>query len=196
MADEERGDLLHELVRGRLPPDQAAQLNSAIEADPQLKAEHRLVEKLNETGEAAGQFPGELGWARLSRTIDREGRQGLWDRRVRVWQAAACLVVAVGTWQFAVAPQLTPSADQPARFQTATGPVSTADAAVTARVIFAPAATAEAIATLLRETDASIVDGPNALGFFTIGFESDEARDAALSQFATAPNVIELTDPQ
>ncbi|MEM8626987.1 MAG: hypothetical protein AAGF32_03510, partial [Pseudomonadota bacterium] len=131
MADGERSDPLQDLIRGRLPADEAAQLEDALQTDAELAAEHRLVAALNAAEHNSSQFPGELGWARLSRTIDREARPRLWRRDVRAWQAAACVLVAVGTWQLAVAPWLATGPETPARFQTATGPTATVDAVAT-----------------------------------------------------------------
>ena len=194
MGDEERSEALQDLIRGRLPTDQAAQLEDALQSNAQLAAEHRLVSALNIAEHHSGQFPGELGWARLSRAIAQDGQHSLWRRDVRTWQAAACVLVAVGTWQLAVAPWLASDANDPARFQTATGPANTLDAAATVRIGFAATATAEAIAALLRETNANIVDGPSALGLFTVAFDSDDQRTAALSRFAAEPSVIEVAD--
>lgn len=194
MADKDDSAALHDLLHGRLSETEAARLNEAIRSDPALKAEYRLVAALNETDTAPHPFPGEFGWARLSKAIDSEApKRRVWHRSVSVWQAAACLVVAIFAWQVAIAPQLIEQSGDVPRYVTVTGQTG-ADAPSTARIAFVPEASEEAIRQLLRDADATIVNGPTALGFYTLGFQSDEDRDAGLERLGAEPAVVQFVD--
>ena len=208
MADREDDDPLQAFVRGRLPDAEAERLGSDLAWDPHLAAEHRLVEALNHVDPAPHPFPGAFGWARLSRAIDeerpaQERPKALWRRQVPVWQAAACILVVV--LALPVGSQWLTNTPDSARFVPATGPTTAQpgasetpvqQASATVRIVFAPTATAQAISDALQATDATIVDGPSAIGFFTLAFATDDALAAALPQFADMPAVIELIDPQ
>ncbi len=181
-------DALQDLVRGRLSPEEAARLEAEIAGDPQMEADYRLVDALNRTDTASHAFPGELGWARLSRAIDREKPRALWRRDVPLWQVAAILAIALFGWQFAVAPHLGGGA--PERYVTATE--GAARAGPTLRVAFTPTGTEGSIRSLLREAGARIVDGPTAIGIYTLAFENGGQRDAAATRFAASPSLIEI----
>lgn len=196
MAQTDESAALQDLVRGRLSQEEATRLNRAINADPALEAEHRLVAALNETDLASHAFPGEFGWARLSRAIDRKPARRPWGQTVTLWQAAACIAVAVLVWQFTVAPRLLGDPAGPARYETATGTGGPVEAGATIRVAFAPAATEGVITTLLREAGARIVDGPSAIGLYTLAFDDDEARAAGLERLAVSPSVVTPVDAE
>ncbi|MBJ3775470.1 hypothetical protein [Acuticoccus mangrovi] len=192
-------DPLQDLHRGRLTQDEAERLTRAIESDPRLEAEYRLVAALGETDGAHSAFPGELGWARLQQALARETPQrsgvNVWQRSVSVWQAAACLLLAVAGWQLAVAPYLAGRGVAPG-YVTATGETGPAPHGPALRVAFVPEASEAAIRTLLRESGATIVDGPTAVGLYTLAFEDEEARKAALDRLVGNPTVIDFVEAQ
>lgn len=192
MAQNDRSAELQDLVRGRLSPEEAARLSAAVDADPDLKAEHRLLQELNKLDTAEHAFPGEFGWARLSREIDRKPSRNVLRASVPAWQAAAAIAIAVVSWQFVVSPQLAGDGAGPDRYVTATGPGEAVAPGVTARIAFVPTATEAAISTLLREVDARIVDGPSAVGLYTVAFDGEEARSAAVERFGETQTVVDV----
>lgn len=194
MANTGDRDALHELVRGRLSEEEAAALTARIAADRQLAAEHRLVAALGEGGDEHP-FPGELGWARLSRAIGREARPPLWRRPVPLWQAAAAVALFVGAYQLTatLAPTLLGGADD-VRYVTATGADGPAAEGPSARVMFASDATEAAIRKLLRDVDARIVDGPSAVGFYRLAFTDEAARSAALGRLRAERAIVEVVE--
>ncbi|MEL6204863.1 MAG: hypothetical protein AAFR47_06085 [Pseudomonadota bacterium] len=158
---------------GRLAPAEAEAFRAQLERDPGAAAWDKLAEGIAATeaeGEAA---PGEFGWARLNRSLDAEMQPAAetapasapaaantgW--RVPIWQVAAALVVGIGLWQAAVVPQLTPGAPD-AGFTTA------GVEGVGVTVLFRPDAEAAEITEMLRTVGATIVDGPSALGLYTV----------------------------
>lgn len=218
MADRDERDRLQDRLKGRLSEDDAAAMDEAIDKDPHQKAEYRLIAALNDTDTATHPFPGELGWARLAKELDEDqkadesteqrgdaqergvapavalNKRAPWRRPVPLWQAAACVVAAVVAWQM-VAPEFLGSPDEPARFVTATGPAAVDVAGPSVRVAFAPDANEEAIRTLLRSTGARIVDGPSALGLYTLAFEGEAERASAIEEYA-ASGAVDLVDPR
>ncbi|MEM7693080.1 MAG: hypothetical protein AAF318_01405 [Pseudomonadota bacterium] len=187
MAQTDESAALQDLVRGRLSEAETERLNDAIRDDPALEAEYRLISALNTADPAPHAFPGELGWARLSKAIDNEPAQKSQGPRVTLWQAAAGVAVAVVAWQFTVAPLLVQ--DAAPRYVTATGTSAPAGEA-TLRVTIAPTASERTIRTLLRDAGAQIVDGPSAIGLYTLGFQTEDARTAGVGLFAASPTVI------
>lgn len=195
MADLGDRDELQEFVRGRLSEAEAAALKARIAADPRLAAEHRLVAALGEAGHDEQPFPGEFGWARLAREIERETRPPIWRRPVPLWQVAAAAVLFVGAYHLTatLAPTLLGGAGD-ARYVTATGADGPAAFGASVRVVFAADVTEATMREVLRAVDARIVDGPGALGIYRLGFADEAARDAALARFATQRAVIEVVD--
>lgn len=191
MGEPDKSAALQDLVRGRLSPDEARRLKDAINADPELEAEYRLIAALNEVDPAPHALPSELGWAKLEKAIDNEPPRRVWGANITLWQAAACVAIAVVAWQFTVAPRLVGNPADPSRYETASMPDH---AGVAVRIAFAPAATEAAIRALLRESQARIVDGPSAVGLYTLVFNNDEARAAGLQRFAASPSVVTTVD--
>ena len=93
-------------------------------------------------------------------------------------------------WQ-AVAVPLLPDREQPGY-----APVSEAPAAgFAAAVAFAPDAREAEIAELLRAADARVIDGPSAVGLWTLAFDSEAARDAGLERLRAA-DIVESVQAQ
>ena len=72
--DDASDEALIAYVRGRLPEAEAARIAAAAARRPELAAEIALIRGIAAAtaAEAEGPAPGELGWARLSRSIDAE----------------------------------------------------------------------------------------------------------------------------
>jgi hypothetical protein len=172
-------------VRGRLPEDEAARVAAAAAAEPALAAEIALVRGIAraEAAAAAEHAPGELGWARLARALDREAPPK--PARRPVWQFGAAAAAAVLVWQVAAVPLLSPG-----REEATYAPVSETPAGgVTLLVAFRPGTTEAAMRELLRATGAEVTGGPSAIGLWQLGFTDGAARDSALARLADDPIV-------
>ncbi|MEM6848671.1 MAG: hypothetical protein AAF580_11450, partial [Pseudomonadota bacterium] len=126
MGQPDKSAALQDLVRGRLSSEEARRLRDAIDADPALKAEYRLIAALNEIDPATRALPSELGWSKLATAIDGEPPRRVWGAKVTLLQAAACVAIAVVAWQFAVAPRLVGNPADPSRYETASVPPAAA----------------------------------------------------------------------
>jgi anti-sigma factor RsiW len=185
---DETEDRLIAYVRGRLTPEEAAQVEAEAAARPELAAEIALTRGIIAAFEEdeRAPVPGELGWARLSRALDAEPRQVAAPAPARrpLWPLAATAAAAVLVWQLAAVPLIT-GPGEPVGY----APVSETPAGATLQVAFVPDAPEAAIRELLRGLDARISDGPSAIGLWQLSFPTPEARDAAMETLAAAPIV-------
>jgi anti-sigma factor RsiW len=173
-------------VRGRLPTEEARRVAEEAARRPGLAAEIALMRGIAAAvdADADAPAPGELGWARLSRALEKEPRPA--TRRPPLWQLAAASAAAVVVWQLLAVPLLM-SPDPGARY----APVTQQPASdLSLSVAFVPTASEEAIRALLREIDAQITAGPSAVGLWRLGFQSDAARDAGLARLE-ASGIVE-----
>ena len=132
--------------------------------------------------------PGELGFRRLMRDIEREEKAApdlskvKWIDSLAVWRSVAAVaaigLVAVSVWRFDGATR-----DPAGGYVPATGG---AEVAAAAQITFADSATEAQIRGLLLDTGARLIDGPSALGVYRAAFESKEARDAAIERMKSA----------
>ena len=183
-------DLL-DYIAGRSSAEQTQEIEAAAKADDELAADIALMQAARRVlGEATQEnAPGPLGWARLERQIDAEGKTAPIASTRPVWQiAAASAVAAIALWQFVAAPLVMPGDD--ARYETATG--NTADGPALT-VAFTASATEAQIRALLVETGGQIISGPSALGLWRIGFVDEAARDAATERFSQSAGIVEST---
>ena len=174
-------------LRGRLSADEARRLEAEAASRPELAAEIALMRGIvgSFDAEASAPAPGELGWARLSRAIDAEPRQGAVPRARRpLWPLAASAAAAVLVWQLAAVPLLTRPGEDAGY-----SPVSEAPTGFTLDIAFAADAPEGAIRELLRSVGGRVSDGPSAIGLWQLSFPSAEARDAAMEAMAAAPIV-------
>ena len=188
-TDRPSEDDLLEYLSGRMSGSKAAEIESAVQADPHLAAEIALMRSAREALAAGSSdtSPGALGWARLERAIDGEAVHTASSAQPRTWLIAASVAVAaVAVWQVVAVPILTGTGEG---YVTATG--ETEADLPTATVAFAPGATEDSIRALLGETGAQITAGPSAIGLWQLSFETEAARDAAIERFATAREIIE-----
>ncbi len=178
--DADRTEALIALARGKLPPEDAEALEQEIQRSEVLAAEAALWRGVADAvdAEAREAVPGELGWARLGRAIDAEGRGKVGWRPV--WQMAAAAGVAVVFWQVVATPLLRPEGEgyRPVTEQGAEGFV--------VQVAFAPAATEGEIRQLLRDVGARVSGGPSAIGLWELAFESAAAREAGVAGLRAA----------
>jgi hypothetical protein len=188
---------IHELLafraNGTLEGEDLATVEAALEADADLRAELAALTAIRATMQAEEvQSPGDFGLARLMRGVDAEraipapvaaNDNVVPLMRLRIWQVAAAVVLAVGLG-FNL-PQFGPSTEpaqlseaEPAAaegFSLASGGAS----AAAFTVVFRPDATELDIRLLLLDAGLEIVSGPSALGLYGVGLVESGTSDAA-----------------
>ncbi|APX10709.1 anti-sigma factor family protein [Tateyamaria omphalii] len=174
-------DTLLAHLRGETDPETAARIEAQAEADPALRAELALMAGLR-GALAQGEGAAQGGWDRLAAEIDRTKPANLPHRPV--WRIAALFLGAVVLVQGAFLVVGDGSGDGPL-YRT----VTEAPAEATLAVAFEAETTAAEIEALLRETGASIMDGPSALGLYRLVFVDAAAREAAQTALETSPLV-------
>jgi len=196
MAQESKYDLetILAYVRGDLDDDRSQAIDRAAGEDGQLAAEIAMVKGVRSVGlaDAERADPAEFGWARLSKAIDKlddtPSDESDTDRRFALWHVAAAAGMAFLASQamtFLTMPSVGPDAPQYV-------PVTDGGEGVASlRVIFLEDARQGDVRALLNEVDAKIVDGPNAIGFYTLAFSNEEARANAEARLAEAPDLVE-----
>ncbi len=197
MSADEQSKVLLEYVHGRTPEALGKQIEAVAAHDVNLADElayYRGLASALREDEAPASFD-EVGWARLNKAIDEESRPVDHtppmpaNDNVRVWRYASVALALV------VAVQGVFLSTGPAQF--AGGgegqyiPVSEASAKHTLQVVFAPTVTEQDIRTALMEARARIVDGPGALGIYTLEFASEADMQAALRQLSEKTTLIE-----
>ena len=194
-------ETIQSYVLGTLDPESASAVALAAETDPGLAAEIALWQASRDiAGEDAAQAsPGEFGWARIEREISRSSQASapvaanddvpFWKRpRFAGWQVAASVAVAVLGWQALVVPSITSApGDDPAAYSLA-GDGS--DAEFTLRVAIQPDVSEADMRALLGEVGAQIVDGPSAIGLYTLGFADADAKVSAAAELTARDDVI------
>ena len=200
--------LLPFYANGTLEGGERAAVEAALETDADLRAELAALQAIRDTMQSQeAQSPGDLGLARLMRDVEAETRTDMAPpaandnvvplTRLRIWQVAAALVLAVGLglnmlpdagrapdMDAAMSDSPTPAAEQ--GFALASG--ESADFVV----IFAPDATEAAIRALLLEAGVEITGGPSALGLYGLGLLESGSDDAARSVLAASEIVDDL----
>lgn len=172
-------------ARGTSTSEQAARIEAAAAEDPALRAELALMGGLRDALAASTDAPDAraFGWQRLEAEIGWTARPAAAPRG-RIWRMAAvflgAMVLAQGAY-IALAPGEGPL------YRT----ISEAPEAVSLGIAFAPGATAGEIEALLREAGGRIVDGPSAIGLYSVAFEDEAAREAGRSALDASP-LIEL----
>ncbi len=184
-------ELLPFYANGTLDGDERAKVETALAEEADLRAELEVLVALRETMQAEEmQSPGELGLARLMRDLDREAQPAIAPagadnvvplRRLRVWQIAAAVVLALGVAQSAY---LIQSGDNAPAFELASGEEMPLPAAFT--VGFAPDATEAEIRAVLTEAQLQIVAGPSTLGLYDLAPWDGADPDAAEAVLAEA----------
>jgi len=159
----------------------------ALQTEESLQAELIFLGALREGVREATEVPdvGELGLARMRRSVRRERRRSIVARTLR-----PALVLAAGLiLVFQVVLLLQPG-DDGARLAGAAG----ADLQVT----FAADATEGELRELLRSVDAQIVDGPSAAGLYRLQLdpspEDEEAWARVLETLGGRPDLVTFVE--
>lgn len=168
MTRDEAEALLPFLANGTLEGAERAEVESIVMADPGLQADLAALRAIRSTLQQEQEYsPGELGLARLERSIDAETTH----RRMRplAWQIAAAVLLAVvvaqAAWQFR---------------GPGTGDYRLAGAQTPAfTVAFRASATEAELRDLLQAAGVEIVSGPSALGLYGLAILDGETIDDA-----------------
>lgn len=186
-------DALNELVldyaRGTASDEAVAAIEARLPTDPVLADEiayykglHRAVAPLKQ--ETASN---DIGWRRLSKAIAEDAAPIAANDNNRIWKYAAAALAMV------VALQTTFLVQSPADDTTETFVTASADDAgiYGLRVIFSDDTTAAELTRVLKSVDGEIVAGPSALGLYTVAFDNDDLRDAALVALEAETDIVE-----
>ncbi|MBX2853534.1 MAG: hypothetical protein KTR21_01015 [Rhodobacteraceae bacterium] len=182
------------------------QERAAVEADaardPDMAARLALAETSRDALQASevemqdSWSPGEIGYRRLMREIEREAapkRVG-WMNSAPLWQglaaAAAVALVVVSALRF---DGVGPTSGQ--NYAPATSGPGAAVSAATVQITFAPTATEAEIRALLLQVKAQLVEGPSALGLYRAAFADDAAREAGVAQLQAA-DIVESAETE
>lgn len=200
-AREDIEALLPFLANETLEGAERAEVEAAVAEDVQLASELAALRAIraNMQAEDSEASPGELGLARLMRDIDQEVQATpapvadndnvVPMRRLRMWQAAAAIVLALGLGQAV----LTNAPDTPApgsEFGLASGMDGPEAAAF--RVIFAPETSEADMRNLLLEAGLEIVAGPSSLGFYDLApLDGAAGLETARTALESADTLIE-----
>lgn len=189
MSEINMAELLPFWVNGSLAPDEAAAVDAAVRADGRLADEAAFLRGLRDRmrAEDPGFSPGELGLARLKRSIAAQGTTPARPMRVSLATAvAACLVAAaLGV----VLPKA--FAPAPVEYLQASGGDS-----ATLAVMLQPEARLSDLSALLLAEGLVIVDGPSAVGLYSLApFDPETADLAALADRLRAhPDLIGMVE--
>ncbi len=214
--------LLPFYANGTLETDERAAVQAALAEDPDLRAELQALTAIRSTMQAEEvQSPGDFGLARLMRDVEADAaetspqqtRNVVSITRLRVWQAAAMILLAVGLTQVGMQGPWTVSsgngdlpssetvqplsASEPAAaLRPASAPgfvLASGETDVDFSVTFDPASTEQEIRALLLATGVEIVKGPSALGLYGLGLIDSDDRENAEARLAEA-GIVEHLD--
>ncbi|MEM8539014.1 MAG: hypothetical protein AAGF56_14280, partial [Pseudomonadota bacterium] len=164
-------------------------VEAAVAADPQLAGELDALRAMRaemQTNDADLPSPGEIGLARLMRDIDADGQTAA---PAMVTPEPANLPNAPRFWQIAAVVLFGLFVAQTAFLGFGSGPdvelasgddTGVIDTELTLRVAFDGSATEADIRALLLELDLIIVDGPSALGLYSLAASDETGRANAL----------------
>ncbi|MEM1047360.1 MAG: hypothetical protein AAGL24_14480 [Pseudomonadota bacterium] len=161
-----------------------------LETNPALRAELAAIEAVQ--AEMAVGSPSEAerarGWEQLSAAIeaDRTRVPANDNRRFTLRQVAAVAAIAV------IGVQLLSYSVRTGGDYVGFTPASVTTEAPTLQIAFRQGARVDQIIALLRELDATIIDGPSATGLLTLQFGDAAARDTALATLIERTDVVDL----
>lgn len=194
MPRDEAERLLVFLANDTLEGEERAAVQAAVEADPGLARELDALRNIRAEmqAETPASLPGEFGLARLMRDIDKEPHAAVPQPapRGRVWRYAAVAAVALFAVQSAFILTM-----PDAVIDLAGGGVDRAEGPALT-VAFRPEAREAEIRALLLEAGLVIVDGPSALGLYTIAAPEAVAAEAALAALRARPDLVEFAEPE
>lgn len=184
--------LLVFLANDTLEGDERRAVEAAVAADQVLQTELEALKRIRAQMQAedAGRSPGEFGLARLMRDISAETPQVVASANVarpHIWQMATAAAVAL----FAIQTVWVWNKDD--TITLAGGPDVVAQGP-SITVAFSENATEAMIRALLLELNLTIVDGPRALGLYTLVAPDEAARDAAIARLQSETAIVDSAE--
>lgn len=199
---EEIEALLVFLANDTLEGDERKAVEAAVAADPQLAGELEALKTMRrEMQDEDVQSPGEMGLARLMREIDAEAaspvvpQAGLPEAANlptapgSFWKIAAVVLFGLVVVQTAYI-----GYDGGTDFELAGGEEAPVSAEHTIRVAFAADAAEADIRALLLEQGLVIVDGPSAIGLYTLAAADEASRADALAALQARGDLVESAE--
>ncbi len=188
-------ELLPFYLNGTLDDVERAEVAAALDADETLQWELEFLQGVRDDvrSRETAFSPGEFGLARLMRDIDRQAAAPApqaQDRRggSNIWRIAAAAAIALFAAQAVV---ITTAPDFVAEL--AGGGAGGFDGP-TLTVAFDEDATEAQIRRLLQQNDLVIIDGPSALGLYTLGAPDDAVAVSALAALGAADGIVESAE--
>jgi anti-sigma factor RsiW len=186
-------ELIPWYLNGTLSPEEHARVEAYLEqggeaAKAELELQRQIQSQASEWHE--GSTPGEFGWKRLQRDLQRDTEKKKDPKRGSNWlRPAMAAAIAVIVIQGVLLNSLW-SPDQTDGLQPLSGTVAETSAL---QVMFQPEATALQIRKLLQEIGAVVVDGPSASGIYRLSLADDSMvnRKLAIQKLHAAKGVIE-----
>lgn len=200
MSRDEVETLLVFLANDTLQGQEREAVEAAVAKDAGLNAELLALRKMRFglQKDTEIQSPGEFGLARLMRDIDAETVTAVTHvaantpSRPTFWKYAAVILLGLMGAQSAFVYLGSQEAGQ--GFQLASGEAPTGQEDMSLRVDFAPDAQADEIARVLLDLDLVIVDGPSALGFYTLQARDETAYHQAVESLKTIPELVDIVE--
>lgn len=199
MTRDEIEALLVFLANDTLEGADRAAVEAAVADDPRLQAELEALKSIRSEMQAGApaSTPGEFGLARLMRDIDRDTAERLSAPapaqsldRSGIWKLATAAAVALAALQFGLY-----VGDRPDPVYDAAGGGTVQATGSTLIVAFNADASEGAIRAALLDQGLVIVDGPSALGLYTLSAPDEAARDAAITAFEGLGGLVESVEP-
>lgn len=188
----DRDDAILNYLQGRLAPAERDRFEAEMKADAPLAAEVDVMRAVRADLAAAPKHDNAGAvWNKLLASIDPPLRAANQNRSpwAQVGRYAAVALLAVVSWQFAVAPRIFGAPD------TYRAASEETDAFIL-QVRFADEATMTEIGALLGPLDGTISDGPSALGIMRISFIDEAARQQAAEAFRARPALVIFVQEQ
>ena len=189
LSDQALNELLLDYARGTASEDAKAAIEARAESDPKIAEEIAYLRGLQNAVSPLKQdtAPDELGWKRLSNAINAERAPVAANDNAPFWKYAAAALAVVAALQTAFLFQSPQTSEEPT-YVTA----SASDENVFGlNVIFQPSATADELTSALKNVNGEIIAGPSALGLYTVAFDDEAARDAALTALTRETDIVE-----
>lgn len=193
MTEDAKSEAILDLVKGRTTPELEKEILALATEDETVAAEIEYLKALESslTKPLQSEHVDEVTWAGLSKAIDAEENKSAAPRaandNTRMWRyiAAALALVVVGQATF-VTQQNGEEPTQPG-YST----VGEQQTGAVLQITFVGTANEAAIRELLQKTSGTIVDGPGALGVYTVKFADDAALQNAKATLMAEPEIIE-----
>lgn len=180
-------DKMLAFTQSRLSPQDRQAFELEMSNDPDLRAQVAVMTAVRDAFANDGDDKPSGIWNDLSDRIDAEAPHAANDNRrfgFSVLKVASIALAAIIGWQIV---ENTIFSQDGAAFQTA----SMADIGPSFQVFFTADAGLSDITLLLTEFNGRIVDGPSALGIYTVAFTDVSERDAAFSVLTERADIAE-----